>query len=101
MADQGPAGDDHGTPPSVANGVGESVLYTTHDGGSSWALLADAGAAGTDLGSLAGLEMDFLNSEEGWAAPRLDGPGMPARSDVLIQTSDGGSTWAVDAPQIS
>ncbi len=85
----------------VVNGVGESVLYTTRDGGRSWTLLQDSGPIGTDLGSLAGLELDFLNSAEGWAAPRLDGPGVPAFSDELIQTSDGGSTWAVDVPQIS
>ena len=85
----------------VANGVGESVLYATHDGGRSWAPLPGSEPVGTDVGSLAGLELDFLNSEVGWAAPLLEGPGMPTLSDELIQTSDGGSTWAVEVPQIS
>ena len=85
----------------VTNGIGESVLYNTRDGGRSWALLAASQPIGTDLGSLAGLELDFLNAEEGWAAPLLEGPGLPALSGELIQTSDGGSTWAVDVPLIS
>ena len=83
----------------VINGVGESVLYTTSDGGRSWAPLT--ATVGLDLGNLAGLELDFLNPEQGWAAPVLDGPGMPTLSSELIQTADGGSTWSVDVPQIS
>jgi photosystem II stability/assembly factor-like uncharacterized protein len=83
----------------VINGVGESVLYTTSDGGRSWAPLT--ATVGLDLGNLAGLELDFLNPEQGWAAPVLDGPGMPTLSSELIQTADGGSTWSVEVPQIS
>ena len=85
----------------ILNGVGETALYATHDGGRSWALLTGSEPLGTGLESLAGLDLDFLTSQDGWAAPILEGPGMPTAAYDLIQTSDGGSTWVVEAPQIS
>lgn len=85
----------------ILNGVGETALYATHDGGRTWALLTGSEPLGTGVGSLSGLDLDFLTSQDGWAAPILEGPGMPTASYDLIQTSDGGSTWVVEVPQIS
>jgi len=79
----------------VTNGVGQAVLYATQDGGRSWAMVDANG-----LPLLAGLEVDFLNSEEGWAAPLLEGPGVPALSGMLLQTDDGGTDWNLELPQV-
>ena len=68
-----------------------SSLWVTHNAGQSW----------TDLGlntELGGLNLDFLTTQIGWAYPSEIQ--QPPSGPELLQTTDGGRTWAAISPVI-
>lgn len=60
-----------------AGAEGESLLWSTADGGGSWTQLPNRGPAG---------EFTVLDPDDAWAVPELSG--------VLERTTDGGASWS-------
>jgi photosystem II stability/assembly factor-like uncharacterized protein len=83
-----------------AGPAGLPDLWVTHNGGITWTSLesapinASTGYSPTiDLG---GLNLDFLTTEVGWAAPPWTAE--PLGAPDLMQTSDGGKDWVLLTP---
>ncbi|MGH3576226.1 MAG: WD40/YVTN/BNR-like repeat-containing protein [Mycobacterium sp.] len=86
-----------------AGGAGEPYLWVTSNGGITWTSLQSA-AVNASTGysprtNLGGLNLDFLTTRLGWAAPPW--PSEPLGGADLMQTSDGGSNWISLIPVVT
>lgn len=73
----------------------ESALWVTSNAGRTWMSV-------TPNLSLEGLRLDFLTTQLGWAFAPFATPFAPSSPpSELLQTADGGHTWAVLNPAIS
>jgi photosystem II stability/assembly factor-like uncharacterized protein len=89
------------------NGIG--VLWTTSDGGGSWAQVPGGAIHGNGPAEISWL--DFITPHTGWAVSLNETMGgglltggqtpFPTPPPALWQTTDGGVTWTVVAPTFS
>jgi hypothetical protein len=72
-------------------------LYATHDGGETWTTLQplDNGPPTVEGFVLNGSVLDFVSPSLGWTDTRT------GTADTILQTTDGGLTWAPVAVQVS
>lgn len=87
---------------AVASGIlqgDSSLVFSTHDGGSTWTQIATMPSlGGVEVGGpLQDSQLLFTSDLDGWAVPGVSGgaPGEPQTSGgVIYRTTDGGVSWS-------